>query len=58
MIYKCGICGYLYDEEAEGKRWDQLDEEWVCPFCTASKVFFHVLMNHPSQPITIMRQPG
>ena len=42
MIYKCGICGYLYDEETEGKRWDQLDEEWVCPFCTASKsIFFH-----------------
>ncbi|HAH93411.1 MAG TPA: FMN-binding glutamate synthase family protein [Dielma fastidiosa] len=49
MIYKCGICGYLYDEETEGKRWDQLDEEWVCPFCTASKSIFSCA-DEPSVP--------
>lgn len=30
MIYKCSICGYVYDEEKEGKPFSQLTE---CPIC-------------------------
>lgn len=29
-IYKCSVCGYLYDEEVEGAPFDQLTE---CPVC-------------------------
>lgn len=29
-IYKCGICGAVYDEEKEGKPFSELD---VCPVC-------------------------
>lgn len=28
--FKCRVCGYVYDEEAEGKPWAQLKE---CPVC-------------------------
>ncbi len=30
MVYKCGVCGYVFDEEAEGKKLEELGE---CPMC-------------------------
>lgn len=30
MIYKCSVCGYVYDEEAEGKPFSELEQ---CPLC-------------------------
>ena len=30
MVYKCSICGYLFDEEKEGKSFSELTE---CPLC-------------------------
>ena len=36
----CSICGYVYDEEKEGKPFRQLPEDWVCPLCGADKNMF------------------
>lgn len=30
MVYKCSVCGYVFDEEAEGKKLENLGE---CPMC-------------------------
>ena len=30
MVYVCSVCGYVYDEEKEGKPFSQLE---VCPMC-------------------------
>ncbi len=30
MVFKCSVCGYVYDEEAEGKPFSELTE---CPMC-------------------------
>lgn len=30
MVYKCSVCGYLFDEEKEGKSFSELAE---CPLC-------------------------
>ena len=40
MQYKCTVCGYIYDEGAEGKPFDQLPDDWVCPVCNAPKEAF------------------
>ena len=32
-VYKCSVCGYLYDEEKEGKPFSELKE---CPVCKQS----------------------
>ena len=37
MKYLCEICGYIYDEEKENIKFDELPEDWVCPICNASK---------------------
>ncbi len=37
MKYICDICGYVYDEEAEGKKWDELPDDYECPLCGVGK---------------------
>lgn len=40
MRYVCSICGYVYDEEAEGTPFDDLTDTWTCPLCGAAKSAF------------------
>jgi glutamate synthase domain-containing protein 2/rubredoxin len=39
MIYRCKMCGELYDEAA-GVKFAELPETWVCPVCGAPKSLF------------------
>lgn len=41
-IYVCQMCGYEYDEEAEGIEFSNLDEDWTCPICASPKSFFEL----------------
>ena len=38
--YVCTVCGHIYDEEVEGKKFEELPESWVCPLCGVGKEFF------------------
>ncbi len=38
--YQCEVCGYIYDEEKEGTKWEDLPDNWVCPVCGAAKTSF------------------
>ena len=40
MKYVCQICGYVYDEEEEGIKFEDLPEEFVCPLCGVGKENF------------------
>lgn len=40
MKYECTVCQHVYDEEAEGVKWDDLPEDWVCPVCGVGKDMF------------------
>ncbi len=42
MVYKCGICGYVYDEEKEGKPFSELTE---CPVCKQLPGKFNAVEN-------------
>jgi len=35
--FRCEVCGYVLDEEAEGIEWDALGDDWLCPVCGAPK---------------------
>ena len=35
--YRCVICGYTYDEDHEGVRWEDVHDGWQCPLCGATK---------------------
>jgi len=39
MKYECP-CGYVYDEEVEGVKFEDLPDDWVCPVCGLGKDAF------------------
>jgi len=39
MKYECP-CGYVYDEEAEGVKWEDLPDNYECPVCGLGKADF------------------
>jgi len=39
-VYICDVCGYKYEEESEGVKWEDLEDDWVCPVCGADKDSF------------------
>ncbi len=49
--YICSACGYIYDEAAgdadggiaEGTRFEDIPDDWVCPECGVDKSFFDPL---------------
>ena len=43
MKYVCKICGFIYDEATQEKKWNELDENWVCPVCKAPKSKFEAV---------------
>lgn len=44
-VYQCEVCGFVYDEavglELEdiepGTRWEDIDDDWICPDCGVKK---------------------
>ena len=40
MKYVCSVCGYVYDEEAEGTKWADLPDDYACPRCGVGKDSF------------------
>ncbi len=50
MKYVCNICGYVYDEAvgdpdnniAQGTKWEDIPEDFVCPLCGVGKEDFSV----------------
>lgn len=40
MRYKCGVCGYIYDDDKEAVPFDQLPDDWKCPVCGEGKEGF------------------
>jgi len=48
MTYECTVCGYIYDEDAEGTPWRELPDDWECPVCSADTSSFEVKGEGPS----------
>jgi rubredoxin len=40
MMWKCSVCGYVYDEVKESVKFEDLPDDWVCPACNAPKDVF------------------
>ena len=41
--YRCTLCGYIYDEEIEKVKFEDLPEDWICPLCGAPKALFELI---------------
>ena len=40
MKYKCTVCDWIYDEEKQGTKFEDLPDDWTCPRCGAPKDMF------------------
>lgn len=40
MKYTCDICGFVYDEDKEAVKFEDLPDDWVCPICGVGKDSF------------------
>lgn len=49
-VYKCDVCDYLYDEEKEETKWENLPGDWVCPVCGASRSHFKPIEHDDLMP--------
>ncbi len=38
--YRCVVCNYIYDEKIEGKKFQDLPDDWKCPVCNVFKDLF------------------
>lgn len=38
--YKCPICGYIYDDTKEKRKFEKLPNNWKCPVCRVEKEKF------------------
>ena len=41
MKYSCDACGYVYDEDKEQVKFEDLPEDWKCPLCGVPKSLFN-----------------
>ncbi len=39
-MYKCTVCGYVYDNSKEEVPFADLPDDWTCPVCNAPKEAF------------------
>ena len=51
-VYKCSVCGYIYDEAKEGKPFSTLKE---CPLCKQPVDKFELISGEPAAPAPAVR---
>ena len=39
-LLRCGMCKWLYKEDAEGTKFENLSDDWKCGMCSATKASF------------------
>lgn len=40
MKYVCSICGWVYDEDETGVKWEDLPDDFACELCDVGKESF------------------
>ena len=46
--YRCTVCNFIYDEDIEGKKFEELPDDWRCPVCNSPKSLF-ILLSEESE---------
>ncbi len=41
--YVCTVCQWVYDEEAEGVKFEDLADDYTCPICGVEKDMFELM---------------
>lgn len=47
--YRCTVCNYIYDEDVESVKFDELPDDWRCPVCNSPKSVFVPLQEESAE---------
>lgn len=47
--YRCTICGYIYDDDKEKIKFEDLPDSWSCPLCGVPKSLFEKIEEEPKK---------
>ena len=50
-VYKCSVCGEIYDDDEEPVKFEDLPDDWVCPLCHSPKSAFMLVSGEGKQPV-------
>ena len=56
--YECDVCGHLYDEGNEKKRFNEEPDDWACPVCASDKTQFKPKEERASANINVEEKAG
>ena len=51
-IYKCSVCDTEYNEDKEGKKWDELTDDWNCHVCESGRSFWKIVDAAPDPDVS------
>ncbi|HUU52934.1 MAG TPA: glutamate synthase-related protein [Candidatus Heimdallarchaeota archaeon] len=51
-VYKCSVCDTEYNEDKEGKKWDELSDDWNCHVCESGRSFWKIVDAAPSLDVS------
>ena len=49
-VYKCSVCDTVFDENKEGRKWDELAGDWNCHVCESGKSAWKKIEEEGSSP--------
>ncbi len=50
--YQCSVCGFVHDEQQEGRKWSDLPSDWTCPVCNSGKSAFFAMDGEAGESTT------
>ena len=56
-VYKCSVCGEIYDDDEEPVKFEDLPDDWVCPICRSPKSAFVLVSGDGVQPTKAEEKP-
>jgi glutamate synthase domain-containing protein 2/rubredoxin len=56
-VYRCSVCDTVFDEEKEGRAWQDLTDEWRCHVCESGKSYWQRMPDGAVEPDVSAGEP-
>ena len=53
MKYRCKMCGFVYDDDKQKVKFEDLPDDWKCPMCGAPKSLFEPVKEEAAESAEI-----
>lgn len=53
MKYRCKMCGFVYDDDKQKVKFEDLPDDWKCPMCGAPKSLFEPIKEEAAKSVEV-----